>query len=184
MSHYSRTGDDGTTGWLGKGRLAKDHLRIETLGTLDEASAALGTARSATCNVQTAAILLVAQKDLHQLMAEVSAAPEDAAQFHLDAQRIEWLEGQIDSIEWDMPTPGEFIVPGDTPAGAALDVARTAVRRAERRVVQLFRDGQVTNPALLQYLNRLSSLLFVLELAENKATGTGTTISGRNNTGS
>jgi cob(I)alamin adenosyltransferase len=184
MSHYSRKGDDGTTGWLGKGRLPKNHVRIETVGTLDEASAALGAARSAARDERTAALLLDAQRDLYQLMAEVSAPPEDAGQFHFDPARIEWLERQIDALGQDIPAPGELIVPGDSPAGSALDVARAVVRRAERRVVELFRDGQVTNPALHQYLNRLSSLLFVLELAENKAAGVDTTHARRDNKGS
>jgi len=184
MSYYSRKGDDGTTGWLGKGRLPKNHVRIETVGTLDEASAALGAARAAVRDGRTAALLLDAQRDLYQLMAEASAAPEAAGPFHFDHARVEWLEQQIDALGQGLPAPEGFIVPGDSSAGAALDIARAIVRRAERRVVELFQRGLVTNPALHQYLNRLSSLLFVLELAENRAAGRGTTAAKRPEEGS
>lgn len=175
MSYYSRTGDDGTTGWLGKGRLPKDHIRIEAVGALDEASAAMGAARAAAKEAQTAAILLAAQRDLYALMAEVAAAPSDSAPFRFDPARVAWLEQQIDSLARGTPAPDEFIVPGDSAASAALAIARTTVRRAERRVVTLLREQEVANSALPQYLNRLSSLLFVLELVENRAAGNPTT---------
>jgi cob(I)alamin adenosyltransferase len=175
MSYYSRKGDDGTTGWLGKGRLPKNHVRIEALGCLDEASAALGVARAASHEPQTSALLLEAQRDLYQLMAEVSTDPEGNEKLRFDPQRVKWLEEHVDALAQAMPPPSEFIVPGDSAAGAALDVARTVVRRAERRVVELFQQAQVTNPALHQYLNRLSSLLFALELRENQAAGKPTT---------
>jgi cob(I)alamin adenosyltransferase len=179
MSYYSRKGDDGTTGWLGKGRLPKDHVRMEAVGTIDEASAAVGLARSAARADRTANLLLDAQRDLYRLMAEVSAASENADAFHFDDARVTWLEQQIDALAADFPAPEGFIVPGDSAAGAALDVARAIVRRAERRVVELSRDGHVKNPALQQYLNRLSSLLFVLELVENGAAGAQTTPAAR-----
>ncbi|MFH1185755.1 MAG: cob(I)yrinic acid a,c-diamide adenosyltransferase [Chloroflexota bacterium] len=184
MPHYTRRGDDGTTGWLGKGRLPKNHPRIEAVGTLDEASAAMGAARSAARDRRTAPLLLEAQRDLYQLMAEASAAPEGANTFRFDPARVEWLEQQIDALAQEIPMPGEFIVPGDSAAGAALAVARAVVRRAERRVVELHRHGQLKNAALHQYLNRLSSLLFVLELAENKAAGKKTTLARPDNRGS
>lgn len=176
MSYYTRKGDDGSTGWLGKGRLPKNHARIEAVGSLDEASAALGAARSAAREARTATLVLEAQRDLHQLMAEVSAAPEQAHQFHFDAARVEWLERQIDALAREFPMPREFIVPGDSQGSAALALARAVVRRAERRVVELRKGAQIINPALQQYLNRLSSLLFVLELAENRAAGRPTTL--------
>ncbi len=179
MSYYSRRGDDGTTGWLGKGRLSKHDLRIETVGTLDEASAAIGVARAAAVDARTAFALLEAQRDLYQLMAEISAEPDQAEHFHFEASRVLWLEKQIDALAAEFPMPREFIVPGDSQAGAATAVARALVRRAERRVVELHDEGGIRNPALQQYLNRLSSLLFVLELAENKAAGRTTTIARR-----
>lgn len=176
MSYYSRRGDDGTTGWLGKGRLKKSDLRIETVGTLDEASAALGLARANSHDPRVAALLLDVQRDLYQLMAEVSAEPAQAERYRFDTSRVKWLEAQIDALAQDFPLPREFIVPGDSPASAATALARAIVRRAERRVVELYNAAGTTNAALQQYLNRLSSLLFVLELAENRAAGRSTTL--------
>ena len=108
-------------------------------------------------------------------MAEVSAEPEQAERYRFQAGRVQWLEAQIDILAAEFPMPREFILPGDSPGGAAMALARAVVRRAERRVVELHSQGGITNPALQQYLNRLSSLLFVLELAENKAAGQATT---------
>ena len=175
MSFFTRRGDDGSTGLLGKDRVSKHDPRIETLGTIDEASAALGVARALARDQRCAPLLLEAQRDLYRLMAEVAAIPENAGQFHFDAGRVQWLEKQIEILSQIVPMPGEFIIPGDTAGGAALSMARAVVRRAERRVVELSSRRQVTNPALQQYLNRLSSLLFVLELLENRAAGKETT---------
>ncbi len=175
MSFYTRKGDDGTTGLLGEGRVAKHHARIEALGTLDESSAALGVARASTRDPRCGPLLLEAQRDLYRLMAEVGALPENAKQFHFDSKRVEWLETQTDALSQTVKMPSDFIIPGDTASGAALSLARAVVRRAERRVVELFDTREVTNPALQQYLNRLSSLLFVLELIENQMAGKETT---------
>jgi len=166
---YTTTGDDGYTGVLGEGRVAKEASRIEALGTIDEANAALGLAR-ATCKARQAGKLLLAiQRDLYHLMAEVSAAPENAARFRqVDTSRVTWLEEQIDSLSQLVDMPREFISPGDTAGGATLDLARVAVRRAERRVAGLLHQGEIENPDLLRYLNRLSSFCFVLELVENR----------------
>jgi cob(I)alamin adenosyltransferase len=175
MSFYTRKGDDGTTGLLGEGRVAKYHARMEALGTLDESSAALGVARASTRDPRCAPLLLEAQRDLYRLMAEVAASPEKAGQFRFDSGRVEWLEAQTDALSKTFDMPKDFIVPGDTASGAALSLARAVVRRAERRVVELFDTGEIRNPALQQFLNRLSSLLFVLELIENQAAGKTTT---------
>ncbi len=176
MSFYTRKGDEGTTGLLGEGRLPKYSARIEALGTLDESSAALGLARTTVRDSRSATLLLEVQKDLYKLMAEVAATPETASQFSFDAGRVKWVEEQIDALSKVVKMPNEFIVPGDTPAGAALSFARAVVRRAERRVAELFDRKEITNPALQQFLNRLSSLLFVLELLENQAAGKSTTV--------
>jgi cob(I)alamin adenosyltransferase len=175
MSFYTRKGDDGTTGLLGEGRIPKHHVRIEALGALDESSAALGLARAWAREPRSGPLLLEAQRDLYRLMAEVAAAPENADQFRFGPRRVEWLEAQVDALGKASDMPREFILPGDTPAGAALSLARAVVRRAERRVVELFDNKEVTNPSLQQYLNRLSSLLFVLEIIENRSAGKETT---------
>jgi len=169
---HTPSGDDGSTGLLGEHCLPKYHPRIETLGDLDEASAALGLAR-ALCQVpQTRTLLIEVQRDLYRVMTEIAALPENADYFKtLDLSRIDWLESQVDVISASAPLPKEFILPGDSLSGAALDLARTIVRRAERRVAELFDRGEIKNPVLQQYLNRLSSLCFVLELLENRFTG-------------
>ena len=151
--------------------------RMEALGALDEASAALGLARAQTSAAQTAPILLDAQRDLYKLMAEVAATPENAERFRaIDAARVTWLEEQTDAISHIVGMPREFILPGDTPGGASLSMARAIIRRAERRVVALFDTGEITNPDLQRYLNRLSSLCFVLELLENQSAGKSTSL--------
>ena len=169
---YTRRGDDGYTGLLGEGRVAKYDPRIEAVGTLDEANAALGFARATAQTAASQAILLVVQRDLYGAMAEVSADPENAAGFRtINMGRVGWLEEQTDALSQTIEMPKEFIVPGDTPAGAALDLARTIVRRAERQVANLFHRGDLENEALLNYLNRLSSLCFALELLEIHSSG-------------
>jgi len=177
MSFYTAKGDDGSTNLLGKGRVPKYHARMEALGAMDEASAALGLARAQCASPQAAPILIEAQRDLYKLMAEVAAAPENADRFRwIDESRVAWLESQTDTLSRKMDMPKEFILPGDTTGGAALSLARAVVRRAERRVVVLFDEREITNPDLQRYLNRLSSLCFVLELLENQHAGRKTTL--------
>ena len=177
MPLYTRTGDDGTTGLLGEDRVSKDHPRIEALGALDEASATLGMARASCLAPQTPPILREVQRDLYKLMAEVAATPENADKFKgFDAARVAWIEEQTDEIQSVVSIPKEFILPGDTPSGASLSLARAVVRRAERRVTELFQLKELANTELLRYLNRLSSLCFVLEILENKAAGQDTSL--------
>jgi len=174
---YTRTGDDGSTGLLGKLRLPKYHPRIEALGILDEASAALGLARSLCQTAQTKSILMDVQRDLYALMAEIAATPENLERFRtLGEPRIQWLESLADNLSAMVKLPEEFILPGDSLSGSAMSLARTIVRRAERRVAELLDIGEIKNPILLQYLNRLSSLCFALELLENQSAGQETTL--------
>ena len=177
MTFYTAKGDDGTTGLLGEGRVPKYHVRMEAIGALDEASAALGLARAQCSAPQAAPIILEAQRDLYKLMAEVASTPENASRFHfIDEARVKWLEEQTDELSKIVEMPKEFILPGDTLGGAALSMARAIVRRAERCVVSLFDDDEVANPDLQRYLNRLSSLCFVLELLENQNAGKKTSL--------
>lgn len=169
---FTTAGDDGYTGLLGEGRIAKYSPRLEAVGAIDEATAALGLARAGCQAAQSAPLLLQVQRDLYGLMAEVSATPENAASFRIiDDSKVSWLEQQVDALSAIVTVPREFIVPGDSAAGAALDLARTIVRRAERRVARLLHDAEIENTQLLRYLNRLSSLCFVLELLEYQAGG-------------
>jgi cob(I)alamin adenosyltransferase len=177
MTFYTRTGDDGTTGLLGEERVPKTHPRIEALGALDESTATLGWARAHARDPRCGPLLLEAQRDLYKLMAEVAATPGQADKFHfIDAARVDWLESQIDALTATITLPREFILPGDSPGGAALSLARAVIRRAERRVVELAEAKEISNPELGRYLNRLSSLCFVLELVENAAAGKNATL--------
>ena len=177
MRFYTTKGDDGTTGLLGEGRVTKYHARIEAVGTLDESTTALGLARAQCLDPRSGGIILEAQRDLYKIMAEVAATPENAEKFRMiDASRVTWLEEQTDAISEIVEMPKEFILPGDSLAGAALSLARAIVRRAERRVVEVRDEQEVSNLDLQRYLNRLSSLGFVLELLENIAAGHQTTL--------
>lgn len=169
---YTGLGDDGTTGLLGEGRVAKYDLRMEAIGAVDETSAALGVARSQALLAENRERLLRIQRELYQLMSELAATPETAARFHaIDAGSVQRLEVETDELGERVELPRAFIVPGDTPAGAALDLARAISRRAERRVAEVLARGDVSNRELLRYLNRLSSLIFLMELSENAASG-------------
>jgi len=169
---FTRSGDNGYTGVLGKGRLQKNHPRLEAVGTIDEATAALGVARSQTRSNELSTLVITIQRDLYNLMAEVAATPENADQFRfIDSSRVSWMESQIDSLSQSITIPNEFIIPGDSRSGANYALARTIVRRAERQVAGLYHNGDLENQELLIYLNRLSSLCFILELIENNISG-------------
>jgi len=172
---YTKTGDDGYTGLLGDDRVPKDHPQIEAIGTVDEVTAALGVVR-ATCRApEIASIIVEVQRDLYKLMIELAASPKNTERFpRIDNNRVTWLEQTIDRIGKQVEIPNEFILPGDSPGGAALDLARTVIRRAERRVTGLLNNGIIQNNDIIRYLNRLSSLCFTLELLENKAAGKNT----------
>lgn len=169
---YTREGDDGYTGLLGEGRVPKYHLQPQAYGTVDESSAALGLARSLAGSEDTRRILRVVQRDMYHIMAELAATEKTAARFRkMTAERVLWLERQVDELSEKVDLPEDFVISGDTTAGAAIDLARTIVRRAERLVAQLQHDGMLSNPDLLRYLNRLSSLCFVLVLWEDRVAG-------------
>lgn len=166
---YTQNGDDGFTNLIGEGRVEKYHGRIEAVGVIDEASAAIGLARRLSKDKNTDEIFLSVQRDLYQVMSEIASTSENAERFRkITSKQVRWLEVKTDQISNLIENPNEFIIPGDTLAGAAISLARTVVRRAERRVSQLFLANELENPELLRYLNRLSSLCFVLELHENQ----------------
>lgn len=169
---YTRTGDDGYTGVLGRERVPKYSPRTKAYGTVDEASAALGVARQAVRKAESAAIILQVQRDLYHLMADVATVPEAAKRPPwLAEERVAWLEQVTDDLAKTVEMPSGFVIPGDSLGGAALDLARTIVRRAERLIAYLAHEGELRNDTPLRYLNRLSSLLFVLARVEDKAAG-------------
>jgi cob(I)alamin adenosyltransferase len=118
--------------------------------------------------------LLEIQRDLYRIMAETAATPENARVSPGRCPTVSWLEAQTDNISDQVNLPGEFILQGDSRSGAAMAMARTIVRRAERHIAHLIHTDQLENRELLRYLNRLSSLCFVLELLENQASGQST----------
>ena len=166
---YTRTGDDGTTG-LGDGsRIAKDNARVEAYGTVDEANSAIGAVLAHdSVPVDVRVCLVEVQHDLFELGGELCIPGHAAVQEGF----IERLESQLDGFNEDLPPLKDFILPGGGHAAAACHVARATTRRAERRVTTLAANEEV-RPEALQYLNRLSDLLFViarvLARAENGA---------------
>jgi cob(I)alamin adenosyltransferase len=167
---YTGKGDSGDTGYLGEGRISKASLRIEAVGTVDEANAALGLVRALSQNEKTRFVVLTLQKQLYWLMSELAASPENAALFDkIGSEQIAWLEKQIDEFENNVDLPKEFIIPGESQASAVLNLARTIIRRAERRVVALLEAGGIAKETLVTYLNRTSSLLFLLEIYDSSS---------------
>jgi cob(I)alamin adenosyltransferase len=164
---YTKTGDDGTTGLLYGGRISKADPLTDAYGSVDEAVAALGLARALCPNPETAELILRLQRELFVVGADLATNPEERHKLKpgvslVASSMVEGLESLIDSMVEANPLPQEFIVPGANPTSAALDVARTAVRRAERRAVQLGQSGGAVTEEVQRYLNRLSDLLFVL----------------------
>ncbi|MBI4259049.1 MAG: cob(I)yrinic acid a,c-diamide adenosyltransferase [Actinobacteria bacterium] len=171
MRIYTRTGDDGTTGLLYGGRISKADLAAEAYGTVDEAVAVLGLARALTGAPDLAEEVLRIQRELFVVGADLATNPRERAKLSpgeslVTAAMVDRLEGLIDETVETNPLPGSFVVPGANPASAALDLARSTVRRAERRTVQLREAGREVNPDAVRYLNRLSDLLFVLARRE------------------
>lgn len=176
---YSRRGDDGYTGLLGPERVPKYDLRPEAYGTVDEAQAALGLARASGCTPRTGEILLAIQRELYPMMTELASAGKAKTPLSglITATQVAQLENWIAELETQVKMPEQFIVPGDSRPGAALHLARTVVRRAERLAVRLAHEGLLDNDQIVRYLNRLSSLLFGLACLEDQAaTRSGSTL--------
>ena len=164
----TRTGDDGTTSLLYGQRVPKDHPQIEAVGALDELNAAIGLARASRPPGPVAAELALIQQDLVALMGEVACAECDAKR-HADSPfarigdpALARVDAAVAAIEGRQPKFGGWATPGANPPAAALDLARTAARRAERRLVGLAAHGRHLRPLLLQYLNRVSDLLWLM----------------------
>jgi cob(I)alamin adenosyltransferase len=174
---YTGDGDDGSTGLLGPERIPKHHPRAEAIGSLDEAAAALGLARAFIDDARLKTILQTIQRHLYLVMAEVAAPGENAQRFRaVGEDQVKWIENEIDRLATEVEMPSGFLLGGGTAAGGALDLARTVVRRAERRVALLVDQGEVENRQLLRYMNRASSLCFLLILVEYHRSGTTPTL--------
>ena len=161
---FSKKGDKGFTSLMGGQRVPKSGARPDAYGTLDEASSALGLARASAKKPRTREIILGIQKDLVLLGAELATLPEDSSEYkyQITSQHVERLEGWIEELQEKVVLKNEFICPGESVAGAAIDMGRTIVRRAERKAVGLLEQKMILNPEVLRFLNRLADLLFVL----------------------
>ncbi len=164
----TRTGDDGYTTLLGGGRVPKWDQRLELLGTLDEATSALGLARAQVTADTLADTIYTLQRELYRVMGEVAASTETAERFGLTTtdEHVATLDAAIERYRSMVVIGNEFIIPGATVGGAALDLARTIIRRAERATAQLYQEGTITNQAVLRFLNRASDLAFILARVE------------------
>ena len=171
MKVYTKRGDDGTTGLLYGGRVAKDDLRTEAYGTVDEACSALGLARAQLGDEpELADAVLTVQREMFVLGAQLATHTDHWDQLTDGVSRvtdamIDELERRIDVITDRYPLPQEFVVPGERLPGAAVDLARSIVRRAERAAVAMRREQLLPDDLLVRYLNRLSDYLFVLARA-------------------
>jgi cob(I)alamin adenosyltransferase len=171
MRIYTRKGDTGTTGLLyGGARISKADLRTDAYCTTDEAVSALGLARASLDGERLSDLVLRLQRELFVVGAELATHVDRRARLtdgmsRVTAEMVTRLEREIDALEADFPMPKEFVIPGESAAGAALDVARTTVRRAERRSVALSQSGGLPDSQVVPYLNRLADLLFVMARA-------------------
>ena len=164
---YTKTGDGGTTGQLYGGRIPKDGALVEALGDIDEAVSALGVARAGCEDEQVATILLRIQRELFIVAADLSVNPKHRDRLKpgislVEPRLVTAIEHLIDELTEERPLKPVFLVPGTTSLEAALDLARTVVRRAERHTLRAKEAGHGVSEPVQHYLNRLSDLVFVL----------------------
>ena len=173
MRIYTRSGDEGETGLLFGGRVSKSHVRTEAYGSTDHAVTSIGLARALTSEDKIKDILLDVQREMFMIGAELAT---DLSNRHIllerfqivDESHVARLEKLIDEIGEQVELPPNFIIPGASTGSAALDLARTQTRAAERRVVDLMNAGLLPNTNILVYINRLSDLLFMLARYEDR----------------
>lgn len=176
MSITTKTGDQGTTGLMFGRRVPKSHRRLEACGTVDELNAALGLARATAPADGAGDLLLSIQKDLLGLMGELATTTRDAPRYAAGGYPVVTpaatarLEQASSSLEAVQVSPGGWVMPGANLHGAALDLARTVCRRAERRVCSLQQAGDLPNSEIIVYLNRLSDLLWLLARSAERTT--------------
>lgn len=167
MKIYTRKGDDGSTSlWYG-GRVPKSHPRTEAYGSLDEANSALGLARAHCEDAQLDTDILELQRALFVAGAELATAPEARERLEMGVSRVDpklisWAEQRIDAYMEQVDLPPKFVLPGGSELSARLDLARALLRRAERRVVELARAGELDDSAVEAFVNRASDLLFAM----------------------
>jgi len=174
---FNKRGDQGETSLLYGGRVPKSSPRTEAYGTIDEAVSALGLARALSGDDRVRSLIVRFQRELFSVAAEMATDRD-----HYDDllhkfgvigdEQVSRIEGFINELEAEIEMPKTFVLPGEEASAAALDLARTIIRRCERRAVGLMADGLIQNPAILAYLNRLADFTFTLaRYAEQKAAG-------------
>jgi cob(I)alamin adenosyltransferase len=168
MSIATKTGDNGTTALMFGKRVPKNHPRVEAYGTVDELNSALGVARASSTEPFIAEAILSIQKELVTVMGELAVAEEDRTRYEtsgyefVQAPMVDRLTALVDDLEKNHKISfKDWATPGATPGAAALDLARTVCRRAERRVVEISEIGESINPEIVRYLNRLSDLCWL-----------------------
>lgn len=174
MKLYTKTGDDGTTGLFGGARVSKTSARVDAYGTIDETNAAIGLARALGVIESVDAVLARVQDDLFTVGAELACVPGREAKLRMrlvGPEQVANLENAIDEAELACPPLRTFVLPGGSTSAAALHLARTVCRRAERTVLAL--EDAPPRSDVVVYLNRLSDLLFVLARRSNIAAGVG-----------
>jgi cob(I)alamin adenosyltransferase len=170
---YTRKGDDGTTALGSTTRVAKDSLRVEAYGTVDELNSVIGVALAQGLSSRLTELLTTIQNELFHLGSDLCFTEEDKEKYdipQIEERHVTSLESFTDELMTAVGPLENFILPGGSPGAAQLQVARTVCRRAERRVVSLMHEEAV-GPYVLSYLNRLSDLLFAMARYENKQTG-------------
>ena len=162
---YTRSGDSGQTRLATGQTLSKSAARVEAYGAVDETNATIGLARLHMAGTELDQIMARVQNELFDLGADLSTPAADdevpGSRLRIIDSQVDRLEAEIDQLNGDLPELTSFVLPGGTAAAAALHLARTIARRAERRAVSLVEAGEVVSPVAMRYLNRLSDLLFV-----------------------
>jgi cob(I)alamin adenosyltransferase len=172
ITELSGSGDDGTTALLGGGRARKDDPRLEAYGTVDEASSAIGVGKSLATDERVKAICEEAQRGLYKVGTELATNPNQPGKFgEMGDAEVAHLDDLCRELETEVAMPAGFVLPGTTPASAALDLARTVIRRAERRTLALAPEYGGAR----RWLNRLSLLIFILARYEESRSGTSAT---------
>lgn len=174
MKLYTRTGDDGTTGLIGGGRVRKDDVRIQAIGEVDELNSVVGMCVCVCDDISMRQVLVQLQHQLFDMGADLAsvAGPDAVPAMRLGDEVVKWTEEAIDAMCADVPPIRQFVLPGGTELAARLHLARAVCRRAERAVVALARQEPIDN-RLIILLNRVSDLLFAMARRANHQSGTG-----------
>ena len=173
MSVYTKTGDDGTTKLLYGGLISKTDKRCEAYGEADFAVSAMGLARAMSNDTYVKTILLKTQREMFTVMAELATDTKDYNKLEthfrtIEKENVSQIENWIDDLTEQIDLPDKFTIPGASIASGALDLARSSLRSAERRMVALYETDMLTNKENLRYVNRLSDLLYVLARYEDR----------------